>query len=209
MILTRRHILTGLEQNPAVFVIFNVVGLCSILAYLVFVFLTTVGTRAAARDRLLELCRDLLLAASCVAVSAAPGAHSFGLVLALAALAGFLALAWLTRKLGGEWLVVIFCGVAWLLGAAFYFYMPLAGMTNPPMEWGYPRTVEGFIHAFTRGQYDKTNPSDVFHHPGVFLMQLQNMGLGIVDEFNWVYAFLALVPFLFFRKMHQRERAQI
>ena len=33
------------------------------------------------------------------------------------------------------------------------------------------------------------------------------MGLGIVDEFNWVYVFLALVPFLFFRKMHRRERA--
>ena len=75
------------------------------------------------------------------------------------------------------------------------------------MQWGYPRTVEGFIHAFTRGQYGKTTPSDVLHNPGVFLMQLENLGLGIVDEFNWVYAFLALVPFLFFRKMHRRERA--
>ena len=33
------------------------------------------------------------------------------------------------------------------------------------------------------------------------------MGRGIVEEFNWVYMFLALVPFLFFRKMHRRERA--
>ena len=33
------------------------------------------------------------------------------------------------------------------------------------------------------------------------------MGLGIVEEFNWVYAFLALVPFLFFFKMQRRERA--
>ena len=99
------------------------------------------------------------------------------------------------------------CGLAWLAGAAFYFYMPLAGMTNPPMQWGYPRTVEGFIHAFSRGQYDQTHPSDVIHHPGYFLMQLANMGHGIVDEFNWVYVFLALVPFLFFLKMRRRERA--
>ena len=33
------------------------------------------------------------------------------------------------------------------------------------------------------------------------------LGRGIVDEFNWVYAFLALVPFVFFRKVMQRERA--
>jgi hypothetical protein len=32
----------------------------------------------------------------------------------------------------------------WLLGAAFYFYMPLASMTNPPLNWGYPRTGTGF-----------------------------------------------------------------
>jgi len=33
------------------------------------------------------------------------------------------------------------------------------------------------------------------------------LGAGIVEEFNWVYMFLALVPFLFFLKMHKRERA--
>jgi thioredoxin-like negative regulator of GroEL len=38
-------------------------------------------------------------------------------------------------------------------------------------------------------------------------MQLANMGQGIVDEFNWVYVFLALVPFLFFIRMRRRERA--
>ncbi len=80
-------------------------------------------------------------------------------------------------------------------------------MTNPPMEWGYPRTVEGFIHAFTRGQYEKANPSDVFHHPGTFATQLGMLGTGIIEEFNWVYAFLALVPFVLLLKLHKRERA--
>jgi tetratricopeptide (TPR) repeat protein len=103
--------------------------------------------------------------------------------------------------------VVIGCGFCWILGASFYFYMPFAGMTNPPMEWGYPRTVEGFIHAFTRGQYEKTNPSDIIGHPMTFITQLGMLVTGIVEEFNWVYMFLALVPFVFFRKMHRRERA--
>jgi len=33
------------------------------------------------------------------------------------------------------------------------------------------------------------------------------LGTGIIEEFNWVYAFLALVPFAFFLKMHRREKA--
>ena len=33
LILKQQHILTALEQNPAVFVIFNVVGICSLAAY--------------------------------------------------------------------------------------------------------------------------------------------------------------------------------
>ena len=96
--------------------------------------------------------------------------------------------------MGGEWLVVLLCGLCWVAGAAFYFYMPLACMTNPPMEWSYPRTADGFIHALTRGQYQKTHPTDIIHHPEVFGLQLLSLGRGIIEEFNWVYAFLALVP---------------
>ena len=43
--------------------------------------------------------------------------------------------------------------------------------------------------------------------PATFITQLGMLGTGIVEEFNWVYAFLALVPFLFFPKLHRRERA--
>ncbi len=32
-------------------------------------------------------------------------------------------------------------------------------MSNPPLNWGYPRTVTGFIHAFTRGQYERIHPT--------------------------------------------------
>jgi hypothetical protein len=140
-------------------------------------------------------------------IIAVPAQGKFCLVLALVPLAGVIKFARDTRKLGSEWLVVIGMGFCWVAGASFYFYMPLAGMTNPPMEWGYPRTVEGFIHAFTRGQYEQTHPSDIFGHPDNFIKQLGMLGTGIIEEFNWVYAFIALVPFLFFFKLHRRERA--
>ena len=38
-------------------------------------------------------------------------------------------------------------------GVAVYLYEPISCMTVPPMQWGYPRTVEGFFHALSRGQY--------------------------------------------------------
>jgi thioredoxin-like negative regulator of GroEL len=204
LILSGEKILTTLESNQAVFVIYHVVGVCSLLAYLWFAFLT----RATAR----ELTRNALEAAFFAVVAGMPALSSsmggmVALVLVLACFAGFIHLVRQTWKLGWEWLLVLVLGLCWIAGASFYFFMPLAGMTNPPMEWSYPRTVDGLIHAFTRGQYEKTNPSDFIHHPDVFLTQLGMLGRGIVEEFNWVYAFLALVPFLFFLKLHRRERS--
>jgi thioredoxin-like negative regulator of GroEL len=198
------HVLTPVEAVRAV-------GIGSILVYVVFLAgaILFAGQRRlpGLGAHLLELGRDWLLAGGILLLAASPLWGFGGWFGGLCALAGFCVLAFLTRKLGMEWLVVVVCGFCWLFGAAFYFYMPLAGMTNPPMEWGYPRTVEGFIHAFTRGQYEKTNPSDIMGHPDVFFKQLGMLGTGIIEEFNWVYAFLALVPFLFFRKVHKRERA--
>jgi tetratricopeptide (TPR) repeat protein len=147
----QQHIITSFDANPPIFVIFNAVGLCSIVA--------------------------------CV----------------------WLAIK--TQKLGTEWKPVLIMGILWLVGAGFYLYMPLAGMSNPPIQWGYPRTVEGFVHALTRGQYERARPTDVFHDPLGFITQLGMMLEGVVDEFNLVYAFIALVPFLFFVRMQKRERA--
>jgi tetratricopeptide (TPR) repeat protein len=114
-----------------------------------------------------------------------------------------------TKKIGTEWKAVIFMGVLWLLGAAFYLYEPVAGMTNPPMEWGYPRTLEGFFHALSRGQYEKSNPTDIIHDPGRFMNQLGLLIGGLADSFGWVYLFIALLPLLFLWQMKNRERAWI
>src|SRR5882724_6240081 len=48
-------------------------------------------------------------------------------------------------------------GVLCILGMLPHIYLPLASMTNPPMNWGYARTVEGFIHVLNRGQYEHFN----------------------------------------------------
>jgi hypothetical protein len=72
------------------------------------------------------------------------------------------------------------------------------------MNWGYPRTWEGFLHALTRGQYEKTNPtSSIFR----FLDQVSMLISGAVDEFNLVYLLIGLIPFFFYFRMQKRERA--
>jgi len=198
-LLASEQVLTALSDNPAVYVIFHVVGVCSMVAYAGFAWLTN--------ETAIEFAHDALYATFWVLLASLPSSGGLGVLLALGALAGFIKLTWKNPRVGREWLVVLICGLCWIVGASFYFYMPLAGMTNPPMQWGYPRTVDGFIHAFTRGQYEKTHPTDLVNHPGVFLHQLQNLGRGIIEEFNWVSASLALVPFFFFRRMRHRERA--
>jgi thioredoxin-like negative regulator of GroEL len=199
LILKANGMLGTLEQNHAVLVIYHIVGICSMALYSWFTIVT--------RETFPELCLDAFLAATFLLLVAGIAVNHLIFLLVLGAIAGVVKFGWDTRRLGLEWLVVIACGFCWIAGAAFYFYMPLAGMTNPPMEWGYPRTVEGFFHAFTRGQYEKANPSDIIHHPFIFITQLGMLGTGIVEEFNWVYAFLGLIPLLFFLKMHRRERA--
>lgn len=128
-------------------------------------------------------------------------------IVGLASLGG---LGWLfvrTQKLLTEWKPVVICGLLFVVGAAFYLYMPIAGMSNPPMQWGYPRTVEGFMHALTRGQYEKANPTNFLTDPSRFAVQLGMLVEGVAEEFSWVFLFVALVPFLFLRRMKNRERA--
>ena len=140
---------------------------------------------------------------------AVPGQGSACVALAVMAGIGFVVLAWNTWKEDRGWLVVIVCGVLWLLGVSFYFYEPISGMTVPPMQWGYPRTVEGFFHALSRGQYERANPTDVVHDPMHFLQQLGLLISGLAGSFSWVFLFVALVPFFFLLKMQKRERAWI
>lgn len=127
-------------------------------------------------------------------------------------IASMLALAWsyfTTEEILTEWKPTLISGVCWAAGALFYFYMPLASMTNPPMNWGYPRTVEGFKHALTRGQYEKANPSNFIKDPIRFAKQLWSYFQGAIEEFNLVYLAIAIIPFFFWPQLQHRERAWI
>ena len=89
------------------------------------------------------------------------------------------------------------------IGLAFYFYMPFSSDQNPPINWGYPRTWQGFMHAITRGQYERVTLANVFtlrfvQQVGTYLMDLRS-------QFYWPIALLAAVPFLFCGKVGKRN----
>ncbi|HEY1719269.1 MAG TPA: DUF2723 domain-containing protein [Verrucomicrobiae bacterium] len=189
------------ELSPMFVGIFYVVGLGSIVAYAWLAKLT--------KATFLEFVRDGCALAVFVLLAAVPTQGSFFIFLSLVALGFFLKFAWDTRKLDLGWLLVVVCGFLWLCGTAFYFYEPISGMTDPPMQWGYPRTVDGFFHALSRGQYEKSNPTDIIQDPMRFLTQLGLLISGLANSFGWVYLFVALLPFLFLWRMKTRERAWI
>jgi tetratricopeptide (TPR) repeat protein len=129
--------------------------------------------------------------------------HSVGIGSLLAGL-------WLSVRTKGilsEWKHVIIMALLFFLGVSFYVYEAISGMTNPPMQWGYPRTVEGFFHALSRGQYEQPNPTNVLMEPARFAGQIGMLISGLADEFTWVYILFAIVPFVFLFKMKRRERA--
>ncbi|MEI8206637.1 MAG: tetratricopeptide repeat protein, partial [Kiritimatiellales bacterium] len=90
------------------------------------------------------------------------------------------------------------------LGLSFYLYMPVSSDQNPPIDWGYPRTWEGFMHAITRGQYEKVTLTDVFsltffEQIGAFLRDLRAQFLAPV-------ALLAILPFAFIVRIGRKNR---
>jgi len=105
-----------------------------------------------------------------------------------------------TRRIGSEWKSAVLCGIFLLLGLGWYFYISIASMTNPPVNWAYPRTVEGFVHAITRGQYEKANPT---HDLSQFMGQLWMLTKQTGREFGWLYLAFAMLPFCW---LHQMER---
>ena len=66
--------------------------------------------------------------------------------------AGFILLLVIRRKLT-EWRQGLLILVAVFAGLLPYAYMPLTSSTNPPMNWSYCSTPEGFFYAINRSQY--------------------------------------------------------
>jgi len=76
-------------------------------------------------------------------------------------------------------------------------------MANPPMNWGYPRTLEGLIHLVTRGQFEPRHLTD---DPARFLNQVWRFGLSTGGSFGWPCLPVAALPFFRLRRMAAFER---
>ncbi|MBQ9431139.1 MAG: DUF2723 domain-containing protein [Kiritimatiellae bacterium] len=102
-----------------------------------------------------------------------------------------MALAWLVLPNGRNVALTMLFSE---LGVSFYVYMPIVSdLRNPPMNWGYPRTWEGFKHAITRGQYEKISPADIFDSK--FKFQLASYFTDLRVQFTLINATLGLLPF--------------
>ncbi len=98
-------------------------------------------------------------------IGAKPGLLFLFNAIGIGSLVASIWLAIRTKGLGTYWKSVLIMAGLWMLGVSFYLYMAVSGMTNPPMQWGYPRTVEGFFHAISRGQYEQPNPTNLVTEP--------------------------------------------
>lgn len=91
-----------------------------------------------------------------------------------------------------------------LMGLSFYLYMPISSDQNPPINWGYPRTWEGFMHAITRGQYERVTLTDVLSP--VFLQQIGAFIRDLRAQFFGPVALLAILPFAFIARIGRKNR---
>lgn len=108
-----------------------------------------------------------------------------------------------TWRFATTWKFALLCHGCFILGLSLYFYLPLPSMTNPPMNWGYPRTVECFFHVLSRGQYDRVAPTLNF---GAYAKPLWLFIKTGGHEIGWLYVFLAALPFLQIRKVNHFAR---
>ena len=208
------------QQRRYLYLAMFIYGLCATIHQTLL--LSAMGIEVAIALALPRLGRDLFLCNSIIylvflafksTVPALSGMSSIeNILFQVVGIGSILASIWLvteTKTAGTEWLTVVIMGVVWLAGVFVYFYEPLSGMTDPPMQWGYPRTVEGFFHALSRGQYESTHGTNIFSDPGRFAFQLGYIVTGLAESFSWVYMFIGLIPFAFLMKMHRRERSWI
>jgi len=168
------------------------------------------------RDLLLTNCALYLIILYFMAQGTVPALNAMTFtektIFNMVGIGSILAAGWLWTKTGKiltEWKSILMMAVMWAAGVLVYLYEPISCMTDPPMQWGYPRTVEGFFHALSRGQYGVGEGTNVFSDPTRFAWQLWYVAHGLSESFSWVYLFIGTLPLFFLKKMQQRERAWI
>ncbi len=121
-------------------------------------------------------------------------------ILMLAAPAGI----WLyTRRLLTEWRRIVIMALCLGLGLSLFIFMPIASDFNPPMNWGYPRTWEGFKHAVSRGQYQALSPALNFKDfSRQFFMYLQELEI----QFTLLLAVAGILWIFILRRLRHTDR---
>jgi len=98
----------------------------------------------------------------------------------------------------------IFLGLLLFLGGTFlYLLVPIFSMTNPPVNWGYPRTLEGFFHVLSRGQFEHIMPTSSFKD---FAAQMLLFAGVTMNDFGLLPTVLALIPFGVFFRLESTQR---
>lgn len=101
-------------------------------------------------------------------------------------------------------------------GLIFYGYIHVASLTNPPMNWGYASTAQGFYHAINRGQYENNlaNTIKSVLGPFTFVQSIvendapRSMGQTALDGINAAGAYATKVK-LYLIDMRQNFTAYI
>ena len=112
----------------------------------------------------------------------------------------------LTRGFFSEWKTTLPCVLLFFTGASAWFLLPLFSMADPPINWGYPRTVEGFFHVITRGQYGSDHFVETFHG---LLMQWAIYIKIAIEQFGSFYLAAAAIPVFLLHKIPSSVRRWI
>jgi hypothetical protein len=120
------------------------------------------------------------------------------ITLILAVILGFM-----TRAIFTHWRTLPAASVLFCLGLTPYLLVPIFSMTNPPMNWGYPRVAEGFYHVITRGQFERANPAANLSQ---YATALHSYGIIFCRDFGLIYALCALIPFVMIHRLQKAQR---
>jgi hypothetical protein len=109
----------------------------------------------------------------------------------------------LTKSFGSQWKSALACTLCFLFGFALYLYLPIASATNPPVNWAYSRTLNGFIHLISRGQFEHAHPANSL---SVVAPELWRMLIQTGGEFGWLYVGFAVLPFFCLMRSNDSAR---
>jgi hypothetical protein len=90
------------------------------------------------------------------------------------------------------------------LGLLPLLYIPLASTQNPPINWGYARTLEGFLRQITRGQYERLTFVGVFNPSAGFLDQMAAYARLLAWQFSGPVLILSIAAPTLLKAREQR-----